>query len=114
MDDKYGTYGTIGICILEKDNQNWHVRLILMSCRVISKGVGTVMINFIMKEARKNNKKLFADFVQNNRNRIMYITYKLNGFQEVSNDSDQIVFQASLDEDKPYPEYIMVKEECSL
>lgn len=114
LNDKYGTYGSIGICILEKENQNWHVRLILMSCRVISKGVGTVMINFIMKEARKNHKKLFADFIQNNRNRIMYITYKLNGFQEISNDSNRIVFQASLDEDKLYPDYIMVKEECRL
>ncbi|URZ01271.1 HAD-IIIC family phosphatase [Clostridium felsineum] len=114
LDDKYGSYGKIGICVLEKDLDLWHIKILLMSCRVMSKGVGTVMMNFLMKEAKKNNKRVLADFVQTDRNRIMYITYKFNGFKEVSNDSGHIVFEADLSSVKPYSEYIVVNEEVEL
>jgi FkbH-like protein len=110
LDDKYGSYGKIGISVIEKDRDIWNIKLLLMSCRVMSKSVGTVLMNFIMKEASSQGARLLADFVQTDRNRIMYITYKFNGFNEISNNNGHITFEANLEKLKPYPDYIQVKE----
>ena len=42
LDDKYGEYGKIGISVVEKEGSDWEIKLLLMSCRVMSKGVGSV------------------------------------------------------------------------
>ncbi|MFZ0322441.1 MAG: HAD-IIIC family phosphatase, partial [Candidatus Sulfotelmatobacter sp.] len=52
LEDKYGTYGKIGLALIECSSDHWNIKLLLMSCRVMSKGVGTVMINYIRKLAQ--------------------------------------------------------------
>lgn len=100
LNDVYGNYGKIGICVIEEQDDIWYIRLLLMSCRVMSKGVGSVLMNYIAKEAKKKKKRVLADFVSTDRNRIMYITYKFNGFKELSNDNGKITFEADLSTDK--------------
>lgn len=114
LEDKYGSFGKIGLCVLEVKEDIWCIKLLLMSCRVVAKGVGTVLMNYIMKAARKHEKRILADFVSTDRNRIMYITYKFNGFKEISNIDDYIVFEADLSNEKSYPDYIDVYEEVEL
>jgi len=58
------------------------VRLLLMSCRVMSRGVGSVLINHLRRLARDAGVPLTAEFVKTGRNRMMYATYKFNGFSE--------------------------------
>ncbi len=114
LDDKYGVYGKIGLCVLEVKKDTWYIKLLLMSCRVMSKGVGSVLMNYILKEARKGKKRVLADFVSTDRNRIMYITYKFNGFKEISNEDGKIVLEADLSNEKSYPDYITVLEETEI
>ena len=47
----------------------WTVKLLLMSCRVMSKGVVMIMLHHILRQAKKAGIKLRAEFVSNNRNR---------------------------------------------
>lgn len=114
LDDKYGSYGKIGLCVIEEKEDIWNIKLLLMSCRVISKGVGNVLMNFIMKAAIENDKRVLLDFVSTDRNRIMYITCKFNGFKEFSNSDGKIVFEADLSREKTYQDYITVIEEAKL
>ncbi|RKD31351.1 HAD-IIIC family phosphatase [Lacrimispora algidixylanolytica] len=114
LNDKYGSYGKIGICVIEKNSDSWYIRLLLMSCRVASRGVGAVMINFVINLAIQSNVKLFADFVQSERNRIMYITYKFNGFCEVSSTSGKILFEADIREPKSYMDYVIVCDQLNV
>ncbi|MBP3325593.1 MAG: HAD-IIIC family phosphatase [Coprococcus sp.] len=111
LEDVYGTYGKIGLCVIEEKEDIWDIKLLLMSCRVMSKGVGSVLMNYIAKKAKKKNKRILADFISTDRNRIMYITYRFNGFKELSNDNGKITFEADLSIDKKYPNYITVIEE---
>ena len=53
-----------------------------MSCRVISRGVGTILINCIMSLARDAGARLRAEFVANERNRMMFVSYKFANFRE--------------------------------
>ncbi len=109
LDDKYGTYGKIGIAVVEK-NSAWEIKLILMSCRVMSKGVGSVLLNFLVQQAKKNQVDLLADFIPTDKNRIMYITYKFSGFTEISNVDNFITLKATMESNLQYPEYVKVIE----
>jgi FkbH-like protein len=104
--DKYGTYGKIGLALVECDEDVWTMKLLLMSCRVMSRGVGTIMLNHVMKLAKEANVRLRAEFVQTDRNRMMYITFKFAGFTEVEENGNFIVFENDLTRIQPLPPYI--------
>ena len=108
LNDKYGTYGKIGLALVECHKDAWVVKLLLMSCRVISRGVGTIMINHIMNLAKKANVPLHAEFIPNNRNRMMYVTYKFGGFKEIGKQGDMVIFANDLSHIQPFPSYVSV------
>jgi FkbH-like protein len=113
LEDKYGTYGKIGLTLVEVSEDAWIVKLLLMSCRVMSRGVGTIMMNYVMKQAQKANMRLLAEFVPNDRNRMMYITYKFAGFKEVEKKDNLVIFEANQDLIQPYPSYVELHaEDC--
>jgi FkbH-like protein len=88
LEDKYGTYGKIGLVLIECGEQAWTIKLLLMSCRVMSRGVGSVLINHIRNAAQKKGVRLLAEFVANDRNRMMYMTYKFAHFKEKGKAAD--------------------------
>lgn len=108
LKDKYGEYGKIGLALVEKSSQFWEIKLLLMSCRVMSKGVGNVIMNEIMNDARKNNVALRAQFIATDRNRIMYVTYKLNGFREINKIGEVSILEADLTNKRTIPSYIKI------
>jgi len=106
LDDKYGTYGKIGLTMVECDEEEWRIKLLLMSCRVMSRGVGTVMISHIRNLAREKNVRLTADFVPTDRNRMMYMTYKFAHFRENGSRGDRIVMENDLTRIQKFPDYL--------
>lgn len=106
LEDKYGSYGKIGLVLIECQTKLWTIKLLLMSCRVMSRGVGTIMLNHIMSLGRSNNVRLLAEFVPNNRNRMMYISYKFAGFKEIDKKGDLVIFENDLTRIQPVPSYV--------
>jgi FkbH-like protein len=96
LQDRFGSYGTIGLALVERDPRCWHLRLLLMSCRTMSRGVGTILLNHVMAAAREAGARLRADFVETGRNRMMQITYAFAGFVEVSRDGPHVVLESDL------------------
>ncbi|MFJ9693762.1 HAD-IIIC family phosphatase [Kitasatospora sp. NPDC101183] len=82
LEDVYGGYGTIGLALVERGAGVWTVKLLLMSCRVMARGVGAVLLNHLIRKASSAGVRLRAEFVPTDRNRTMYITYKFSGFRE--------------------------------
>lgn len=109
LTDKYGSYGKIGLALVEINPANWHLRLLLMSCRVMARGVGTVLMSHIMMETKKAGKKLLADFKKTDRNRMMLVSYKFANFKEITTaDDGYILFENDLSMIQPFPPYIEV------
>ena len=106
LDDKFGTYGKIGLALIEKQQEVWEIKLLLMSCRVMSKGVGNVFLNYLINEARKNNKAIRAQFIPTDKNRIMYVTYKFNGFKEIAQNGDIVILEADTSYQRIIPDYV--------
>jgi FkbH-like protein len=109
LDDVYGSYGKIGLGVVELGPEFWTIKLLLMSCRVISRGVGTVLLTHVMKLGRKAGVKLRAEFISNDRNRMMLITYKFAGFREISSDGKAAVLENDLARTQEFPSYIAVR-----
>ncbi len=108
LDDKFGSYGKIGLALVEKLDSVWELKLLLMSCRVMSKGVGSVLLNYIINQARVSGAVLRAQFVPTERNRIMYITYKFNGFKEISSSDGVVILEADMSYERIMPEYVTI------
>ena len=111
LSDKYGGYGKIGLALVERGQPAWHLRMMLMSCRVMSRGVGTVLLNHVMRLAKEDGAKLRADFVETGRNRVMYVTYAFAGFSEIARDGNRLVLESGLEQIQPPPTYLEVNVE---
>lgn len=108
LDDKYGSYGKIGLVLVECQELVWTIKLLLMSCRVMSRGVGTIMLNYVMTLAKNNNVLLRSEFVSNDRNRMMYVSYKFAGFQEIAKNGDLQILENDLTRIQSFPQYLTV------
>lgn len=106
LEDKYGSYGKIGLVLIECRDDAWMVKLLLMSCRVMTRGVGTVLINHLRNEARSNGVRLLAEMLPNERNRMMYMTYKFNHFRELEKQGELVVFENDLTPVHAVPAYL--------
>ena len=109
LEDKYGSYGHIGLALVEGKEEVWTIKLLLMSCRVMSRGVGSIVLSHIMELAKTKNVRLRAEFAPNGRNRMMNITYRFAGFYEVENFDDLIIFEGDLTHIQPFPDYVRVQ-----
>ena len=109
LKDKFGDYGKIGLCLIDCTKQGvWTIKLLLMSCRVMTRGVGSIIITFLNKLAMKEGVTLRAEFIHTERNRTMYITYKFAGFEEIHEHGDEIIFESMGTKETVYPDYITV------
>ncbi|CAK8716904.1 N-acetyltransferase domain-containing protein [Candidatus Electronema halotolerans] len=111
LEDKYGTYGKIGLVLIECREQVWTIKLLLMSCRVMSRGVGSVLINHIRKAAQEKGVRLLAEFVSNERNRMMYMTYKFAHFKEKGKAADgkRVILENDLSQMQHFPAYMTIR-----
>lgn len=112
LTDRYGTYGKIGMALVEKRDDRWTIKLLLMSCRTVSKGVGTVLLSFLVKHASEQGTRLFADFRRTDRNRQMLLTYQLANFHVVSSDGADHLYENDLSARQDYPDYIVVEADA--
>ena len=110
LEDRYGSYGKIGLALVHKGAEAWTLKLLLMSCRVMSRGVGSVLLTHVMMAARAEGKRLRADFRDTGKNKMMFVTYKFANFHKIETREDGVVvLENALSHIQPYPDYIAVK-----
>ena len=105
--DRFGSYGTIGLVLLKCEPEAWTIELLLMSCRVMSRGVGGALITFLQNEALARKVRLRARFRPTDRNRMMYVTYKFAGFHELP-DGEPDLLENDLSNIPVYPRYLEI------
>ncbi len=106
LEDKYGPYGKIGLALVETGAETWTLKLLLMSCRVMSRGVGSILLGYLMKRAHAADAKFRAELVATGRNRMMVVTYRFAGFKEVERRGDVAVLENDLSQIQDYPDYV--------
>jgi FkbH-like protein len=106
ISDRFGDYGKIGLSLVDTSSPAWRLKLLLMSCRTMSRGVGNVMLHHIMRLARDAGRDLEAELVDTGRNRLMYVTYRFAGFREVGRERGTTVLRADLSQVPDPPAYL--------
>ena len=110
LTDVYGSYGKIGLVLIEEYSRCWHLRLLIMSCRVMSRGVGKLVLEFLVRSAMEGGKDLRADFRPTGRNRVMFLAYKFSGFRELMTGEDGVLLlERGRSAPPPLPEFISIE-----
>lgn len=113
LSDKFGDYGRIGLALISCAGATWNIKLLLTSCRVANRGAGGILINYIVRLARQNQVRLFAEFRETGRNQQMRYVYQFGGFTEVLASSDGIMFESDL-RLPSFPSYVRIDADHSL
>ena len=108
LQDRYGDSGKVGLLLLEKEADSLRLKLLIVSCRVMSRGIGTALLCYATQLAEKLGKKLLAEFFETDYNRIMYITYKLAGFEDIEEHGNEFLLQYQGEEPLKFPSYLEV------
>ncbi|TLW91370.1 HAD-IIIC family phosphatase [Saccharomonospora piscinae] len=82
VSDRFGPHGAVGVLLLERHEKVWQLKLLATSCRVVTYGIGTVILNWLIDQAARAGVHLAADFRATRRNRMMDIAYRFAGFEE--------------------------------
>ncbi len=108
LEDRYGAYGTVGLALLEKRPALWRIKLFLMSCRVMTRGLGSALLHHIRQEARRCGVRLEAEMVENDRNRMMYAALKFSHFAETGRVGNGVLLENDLAETPLFPAYLKI------
>lgn len=110
LTDRFGPYGTVALALVQC-NTTWTIRLLLVSCRVISRGVGTILMKHLVELAVARGVQLFAEFIETNRNRLMFIVFRQSGFQEIERRDGVTLLEHSLAFVPQCPRHVVVSVE---
>jgi len=106
LEDRFGKMGRIGLALVERDPDAWTLRLLLMSCRVMSRGVGSLLLNFVIGQAQRAGVALRADFIANDRNRVMGVTYGFAGLKQIGERDGIQILELARPIPQPVPAYV--------
>lgn len=109
LEDRYGTYGKIGLGLIELAEDRWTISLFLLSCRTASRGVGSVFLGLVAAQAQSAGVRLLAELVENERNRAMYVTYRFNGFREIARQGSHVLLENDLRHVAPPPPHMKIE-----
>jgi len=106
--DKFGDYGTVGLCIIEQINGGeWFIDTFLLSCRVMNRTVENAFMAFIFEKARANKvRRLVGVYLPTKKNAPVEHFFEQSGFLK---ETDRYIFNVNQGVLK-YPEYINKSE----
>lgn len=109
LEDRFGPYGRIGLILVERRPECWVLKLLIVSCRVITRGIGSLMLQDLMRRARDAGVRLQAEFRDTGRNRVMNVTYRFAGFRPLEEAGDVVILEHDLRRIPPLPDYLTLR-----
>ncbi|MEU0504621.1 HAD-IIIC family phosphatase [Nocardia sp. NPDC005998] len=89
--DRFGEYGAIGLTVTEFRGSDSVLLLMLMSCRVMSRGVGGALLSHLIDRASARGQRCVAEFVSTEVNRVMLVTLRFAGFAVLEPGSERVL-----------------------
>jgi FkbH-like protein len=103
LSDQFGDNGTIGIVISREETNGWEIDTWLMSCRVLNRRVEECVCNHLVESARHRGvQRIRGRYIPTPRNGIVRPLYQKLGFQLVSRDDQEEIWQLELPEYVPF------------
>ncbi len=104
--DKFGDYGLVGVAILHSTDPEWEIDTLLMSCRVLSRGLETGFLATLAGDAAERGPTTFVGrYAPTAKNSLVADLYPRHGFRESAPNE----FRATLLQIAPVPSHISVR-----
>ena len=75
----------------------------------MNRGVGAAFLNLIVQMGMRAGNKVRADFLANDRNRIMYLTFKMCGFRELHSNGNEMALHYESCVPPVTPDWLKIK-----
>jgi FkbH-like protein len=83
--DRFGDAGVVGLALAQNQGSSCYIDSLLLSCRVIGRGVETALVSYIAECARETGaKRLVGEFIPTKKNAPCASFYPDHGFTEIS------------------------------
>ena len=84
--DRFGDHGLIGAMIVDRSEAGSLVRVLLVSCRVLGRGVGEALLCTALQQAADRGETNFqVMFRRTEHNRMMHVLFASHGFRRAGN-----------------------------
>jgi FkbH-like protein len=93
--DRFGAHGTVGLAVLHHAGPDVVLELLLTSCRVLNRGIGTVFLGHLVRDVLARGLRPVARFVPTSANRIMLVTLRFAGFEPGAADDTELSRESS-------------------
>ena len=110
LSDRFGDYGAIGLMVLATSAAAWRLKLLVVSCRVLSRGVGSVLLEHLMGKAYASGAAFEAEFIATGRNRPMQIAYRFAGLCEIRREDGVQIYSKTLVAQPMPPAWFQITE----
>jgi FkbH-like protein len=84
--DKFGSMGTISVCVVHRQRHRMEIPVFVLSCRVFGYGIEHVVINTVKRMARKAGLSLAGHYEETSHNEPCRQVYPANGFRWEANE----------------------------
>ena len=109
--DKFGDNGLVSVVVGERIDDSLHIRLWLMSCRVLKRGMEQMMLDALAERATVNGcKELIGYYYKTAKNKMVSDLYASFGFERIARDGDDTVWRLSLAGYQKQGHFISLKE----
>lgn len=86
--DRFGVYGLVGVVVLRHESGDTEIDSLLMSCRVLGRGVEPTMLTAAARLAvAHGSRRLVGSYLPTRKNRMVERFYPENGFEPAGNAS---------------------------
>lgn len=87
LEDKFGDNGVVSVVIGHKEQNECHIDLWLMSCRVLKRDMEFAMMDALVKKCKECNiNKIYGYYYPTAKNAMVKEFYALQGFEKISED----------------------------
>jgi FkbH-like protein len=106
VSDKFGDSGVVGVAIAVSEGSNgaWRIDVLLLSCRVIGRGVESTLLSELARRVRlRGGKRLVGEFIPTARNEPAEEVFRDNGFSAVAEAPGLWEYDLEADGPRPSP-----------
>ena len=104
--DRFGDCGQVGFVQFAISAECWTLELFLFSCRVLPRGVDTIVLNALLRRARAAHVRLHAHFRSTSRNESLWLAYQRAGFAPLASNGDWHVLEHPLTPIPAHPPHV--------
>ncbi|MFQ5671490.1 MAG: HAD-IIIC family phosphatase [Nitrospinales bacterium] len=95
--DRFGEHGIVGACITQKNGSAVEIDTLLLSCRVIGRGIEQAFLHFVCNEARTQAAdKLVGHYLPTRKNRLAENFYADEKFDVILRSEQETIFELDL------------------